>query len=94
MQLKLLKKKKEGGENCMYEKEKKNAERAFKIASVVSIKYVHQLAMAHCDLAIPKHCLQGTVNRIRKHSFTKKFLVLLKLKSKDSPTLPITYTKR
>lgn len=61
--------------------------------------------MAHCDLAMPKHCLQGTVMRItwrnllikkkkRKYSFTKKFLVLLKLKRKSSPTLAIAYTKR
>lgn len=65
VQLKLLKEKKEGGENCMSEKENKNSEPVFKITSVVSIKYVNQLAIAHCDLAMPKYCLQGTVNRVK-----------------------------
>lgn len=59
MQFKLLKKKKEGGENCMSEKENKNSEPIFKITSVVSIKYVNQLAMAHCDPAMPKLFFKG-----------------------------------
>lgn len=50
----------------MSEKENKNTEPVFKIVSVVSIKYVNQLAMAHCDLAMPNHCLQGTVNSVMK----------------------------
>lgn len=64
VQLKLLKNKKEGGQNCMSEKKNKNTESVFKITSVVTIKYVNQLAMAHCDLAMPKQCLQGTANGV------------------------------
>lgn len=59
MQLKLLKKEKEGGENYISEKENKNAESVFKITSVVSKNYVNQLAMAHCDPAIPSIVFKG-----------------------------------
>lgn len=81
VQLKLLKKR-SGGENCMSEKENKNTEPVFQITSVATIKYVNQLAMAHCDLAMPKHCLQGTVNRVMCRNLLikkKKILIYKKM---------------
>lgn len=53
-----LKKKGRGGE-VYVKKGTKHTEPAFKITSMVSIKYVNQLVMAHCDLAmIKKNCLR------------------------------------
>lgn len=46
-----LKKEENRRENCMSEKENKNTEPVFKITSMVSIKYVNQLAGSHCELA-------------------------------------------
>lgn len=75
-----LKKKKGGGE-VYVKKETKNTEPAFKITSMVSIKYVNQLVMAHCDLAMIKKklSLKGlTVNRKKyeeTYSFKKKIII-------------------
>jgi len=86
-------------------KENKNTEPVFKIKSMVSIKYSNHLVMAHCNLTMIKQLSSKelTVHRTKwrnflllekkKCSFTSNFLVLLKLKNRNRPPLPITYTK-